>query len=71
MKTIIKYRILAVCTIVNFGCMAQIRVYSDSIYCSSIKTPKAYILGNERSYPAIELNGENTLLIQLMAQCME
>lgn len=38
--------------------------YKNKIYSNNIKTLRVYVLGNELSYPAIELNGENKILFE-------
>lgn len=38
--------------------------YSNTIFDSKIKNMRTYILGNQLSYPVIELNGENKILFE-------
>jgi len=64
MKLIKQNLLLAFILVFFYTTSAQSRIFSDSIYSTTIKTLKAYVDGNERSYPAIELNSDTKILIQ-------
>ncbi|MDA3893486.1 MAG: DUF5103 domain-containing protein [Salinivirgaceae bacterium] len=44
--------------------LGQNSKFDNAIFKSSIKTLKTFVDGNDRSYPAIELFGDNVILIQ-------